>query len=229
MTTTARLLGHLEWLRANLDATPDPEDAVYSAAIRLRAETIKDRTPDAILPKTARRQLREKVDALLDKSREASALAQSDKRLLVNRPKHFVLISKKLGSVTRLGVQAKLFNGKAVEWPEASQPMSLTELLAVASLPRRDKEATRIKSSAYQRRMSAAFKTLLSASLLEAKARSKAEKQLAAEALEVGAAMLSEASRGLPPTPNVRTGRKLDKAIATAFAQARRSSGRGTK
>lgn len=228
MTTTARLLGHLEWLRGNLDKTPDAEEAVYGAAIRLRAETVKDRGPDAILPKTVRRQLRAKVDALIDTSREASAIASGDKTTLHNRPKYFVLISKKIGTVTRLGARAKLFDGQGVEWKTASQPMSLSELMAFVRLPNKDKEAARIKSPAYRRRVFDAFTTMLAAALAETTANTKAEKKLAAEALEVGAAMLSEASHGLPLTPEVRGGRRRCEQIAAQITGKPRSS-RGTK
>lgn len=228
MTTTARLLGHLEWLRANLEKTIDAEEAVYSTAIRLRAETVKDRTPDAILPKTVRRQLRAKVDALIDTSREASAIAAGDQQAQRATPSYFIAIRKKITPVTQLGVRAKLFDGQAVEWQAASQPMSLSELMAFVRLPNKDKDASRIKSPAYRRRVLAAFKTIFSASLLQAKARTKTEKKLAAEALEVGAAMLSEAGSGLPLTPEVRAARKHDQAMA-AFVKDQQNSGRDSK
>jgi len=229
MTNTARLLGHLKWLRDNLRTTPRVEDAVYSAAIRLRAETTKDRTPDAILPKTVRRELRAKVDTLIDTSREASEVASGHLVTPHNYRNYLLLISKKIGTVTRLGARAKLFDGQAIEWREASQPMSLSELMAFVSSPHKDKEAPLIKSSAYQRKVLAAFKTILSASLLQAKARTEAERKLAAEALEVGAAMLSEASRGLNPTREVRKARKHDKALAAMFAKDQQRSGRPSK
>lgn len=214
-TTTARLLGHLEWLKANLDKTPDAEEAVYGAAIRIRAETVKDRTPDAILPKTVRRQLRAKVDALIATSREACAISSGDKRSKRSTSVPLIAIRKKIAPVTQLGVRAKLFDGQAVEWPAASQPMSLSELMAFVRLPNKDKEASRIKSPAYRRRVFDAFKTMLAAALWQIKAKTTAEKKLATEALEVGAAMLSEASRGLPLTPDVQAGRRRHRQIAT--------------
>lgn len=228
MTTTARLLGHLEWLRGNLDKTPDAEEAVYGAAIRLRAETVRDRGPDAILPKTVRRQLRAKVDALIDTSREASAIASGDQQAKRAKPSHFIAIRKKIAPVTQLGARAKLFDGRAVEWQAASQPMSLSELMAFVRLPNKDKEAARIKSPAYRRRVFDAFTTMFAAALAETTANTKAEKKLAAEALEVGAAMLSEASHGLPLTPEVRGGRRRCEQIAAQITGKPRSS-RGTK
>jgi hypothetical protein len=214
MKTSARLLGHLKWLWDNLSTTPDAEDAVYSTAIRLRAETTKDRTPDAILPRTVRRELRAKVDTLIDTIRKASASASSERVTLHNKPKYFVLIRKKAGDVTRLGARTKLFDGQAVEWREASQPMSLSELMAFVSSSHKDKEAARIKSSAYQRRVFDAFATMLAASLARTTANTEAEKRLATEALEVGAAMLSEASHGLRLTPVDRASHRRVKQIA---------------
>lgn len=229
MTTTARLLGHLMWLQDNLRTTPDAENAVYSAAIRLRAETIKDRTPDAILPKTVRRELRAKVDTLIDTGREASAIASGDYVTLDNKPKYLLLIRKKIGTVTRLGARAKLFDGQAAEWREASQPMSLSELMAFVSSPHKDKEAARIKSSAYQRRVFDAFATMLAASLARTTANTEAEKKLATEALEVGAAMLSEASHGLRLTPVDRPGHRRVKQIAAQITGQPNSTRRAKK
>jgi K+-sensing histidine kinase KdpD len=229
MTTTARLLGHLKWLRDNLRTTPWIEDAVYSAAIRLRAETTKDRTPDAILPKTVRRELRAKVDTLIDTSREASEVASGHLVTPHNNRNYLLLISKKIGTVTGLGARAKLFDGQAVEWREASQPMSLSELMAFVSSPHKDKEAPRIKSSAYQRRVFDAFATMLAASLARTTANTQAEKKLATEALEVGAAMLSEASHGLRLTPADRASHRRVKQIAAQITGKPRSTRKAKK
>lgn len=228
MTTTARLLGHLEWLRANLNQTAEAEQAVYNTALRLRAETIKDRTPDAILPKTVRRQLRVKVDALIDTSREPDDQTLQERQSAGAKSPHFLVIARKIAPVTRLGARAKLFDGQAVEWHLASQPMPWSEIMAITSSPNVDKEAAQARSPEYRRRVLAAFKTILAASLAEARARTKKEKALAAECLEVGAAMLAHASDGLK-TADARAGRRLDREIAARISGSQSKKLRGKK
>lgn len=80
MTSTQNLLSHLAWLKDNLPQTPDAVFAVYHAALRLRAETLKDRVPDAILPKTTRRQLNTRVNTLVARSRRAARSMPRTKR-----------------------------------------------------------------------------------------------------------------------------------------------------
>lgn len=228
MTTTARLLGHLEWLRGNLKQTSDAERAVYNTALRLRAETIKDRTPDAILPKTVRRKLRVQVDSLIDASREPDDQTLQERQSAGVKSSHFLVIARKLGTVTRHGREAKLFDGQPIEWQLASQPMPWSEIMAITSSPHTDKEAAQARSPEYRRRVLAAFKTILTASLAESEASTKAEKQLAAECLKVGAAMLAHASDGLK-TADARAGRRQDREMAARISGSQLKKPRGTK
>ena len=199
MTSTQNLLSHLAWLKDNLPQTPDAVFAVYHAALRLRAETLKDRVPDAILPKTTRRQLNTRVNTLVARSRKSSKVYATNKKSQKWSGKQahvYVSLSKHLSTVTRFAGRNGLFDGTAIQWPAASQPISFSELVAVVTTPHRDKDP-RVKLSAkYQQRIQAALGTLLAATIAEAKSTTTAEKEEAAEMRQVGAAMLAHAGDG---------------------------------
>jgi hypothetical protein len=226
MTTTTRLLGHLAWLQENLQQTPDAELAAYNAALRLRAETIKDRVSDAILPKTVRRELRAHVDKLVDASREARAATERGQHGATDQGKYFVLIVKKLATVTRFGRQAKLFDGQVVEWKAASKPISFSELMAFISSPYKDRSPAAKLAPEYRKRLAGAVKTLMAATVAQATAESAGEKKLAAEIHGVGAAMLAHASDGVPAS---RADRRQDEALAAMISGDSRSRRRPSK
>jgi hypothetical protein len=226
MTTTARLLGHLAWLQDNLEQTSDAALATYSAALRLRTETIKDRLPDAILPKTVRRELRTHVDKLVDASREACAATEQGQQTATEQGKHLVLIVKKLATVTRFGRRAKLFDGQAVEWKAASKPISFSELTAFISSPHKDRSPAAKLAPEYRKRVAGAVKTLIAATVAQAKADTAGEKKLAAEIHEVGAAMLAHASDGVPASG---ADRRQDEALAAMISSDSRSRRRPSK
>jgi hypothetical protein len=228
-TATARLLSHLAWLLKHFDQAEKPERSAYNAALRLWAETDKAGTPDAILPKSVRRELREKVDALVNSSQKAlleitSGSGQA-RRALGSPAK---AVQARLTTVTRFGARAKLFDGTPLESAADSEPFSMSEVLTNLTRPNRDPEAVCSTDPRYKQRHMSALKVVLAAVASSSMAHTDAEKQRAADFLEVGGAMLEHASDDLPATATLRAARRQDKvtaALLTASTQRRRKAG----
>ena len=229
-TATARLLSHLAWLLKHFDQAEKPERSAYNAALRLWAETDKDGTPDAILPKSNRRELRQKVDALIDSSQKALLTITSGSGQVRQASSPLAnAVRSRLTTVTRFGARAKLFDGAPVESPSDSEPFSMSEVLTNLTRPNRDPEAIKSLDPRYEKRHRSAMKVLLAAAASTSEAHTETEKQRVADFLEVGAAMLAHASDDLPATATLRVARRQDKATAallTASPQRNRAAGK---
>jgi hypothetical protein len=153
-------------------------------------------------------------------SREACAATEQGQQGATNQDKYFVLIVKKLATVTRFGRRAKLFDGQAVEWKAAAKPISFSELMGFISSPHKDRSPAAKLPPEYRKRVAGAVKTLIAATIAQATANTAGEKKSAAEILEVGAAMLAHAGDGVPVS---RADRRQDEALAAMISSDSRS------
>lgn len=220
--TAERLVQHLAWLRANIGKIHDPERSTYAAALRLRAETCKDGTPDAIVPKGARRGLRKAVDVLIDESRRAYGRKTATKASRTSRGSSAShgAIRRAITSLLTVAADMGVSNGIPVEWPKGSTPMSPEELVTFLALPGKDPDAAVARSPSYRRQMTFTATALLASGHVLDEATTPRRKNEATSVLNVAAAMLAHASDGLPQTPDVVEAAARDANIAAMLTSA---------
>jgi len=218
------LLRHLKWLHDNLGESEHAQYASVSAtALRLRAETCRDGCPDAITPKTVRRQLRKYLDNVIDVTRDVCAAGFSSKSSK-GSPKVIARVKRTIAATTRFALGKGLFDGRAEEWREASSPMSLEELQGFLASPHKDDEAALARTPAYRRRLAMALQAIATAGEFVRRAKTPAQKKEASGLMEVAAAMLAQAHHGCPEKADVRDGRRRDTGMVVIVVEALRRS-----
>lgn len=214
-TTVADLLAHLAWLRKSRTRSPQREEAIYTAALRLWAESSKDSAQEAIRPKSVRVGLRKRTDKLIAVSRTAyrDSLGGGDSRrdaIAKTRRRQ----DRLLDDVTAFGSKSELFGGKPKRIPEASKPLCLAEVIAGMAAAKPTRQSRSDSGATYRAKLRSALKVIVAGIAAESQATTAKGRAAAQGAIDVGFSMLAASGDGLRSTPAHRALQKRHEEIA---------------